>query len=53
MTNTTLRERLKMPEKKRSMVTVLIQDALDNKLIKPANPENKSKKFSEYVPFWA
>ena len=53
MTNTSLRERLKMPEKQRSMVSGLIQEALDNQLIKPANPENKSKKFAEYVPVWA
>lgn len=53
MTNTTLRERLKMPEKQRSMVSVLIQDAIDRGLVKPADPENKSKKFAEYVPFWA
>lgn len=53
MTNTSLRERLKMPEKQRSMVSVLIQEAVDKKLIKPADPENKSKKFAEYVPFWA
>ena len=53
MTNTTLRERMKMPEKQRSMVSVLIQDALDQGLIKPADPENKSRKFAEYVPAWA
>jgi predicted HTH transcriptional regulator len=53
MTNTSLRERLKMSEKKRSMVSTLIQEAIDQKLIKPADPENKSKKFAEYVPFWA
>jgi ATP-dependent DNA helicase RecG len=53
MTNTTLRERLQMPEKQRSMVSVLIQDAVDNRLVKPADPDNKSKKFAEYVPFWA
>jgi predicted HTH transcriptional regulator len=53
MTNTSLRERLKMPEKQRSMVSVIIQEALDMKRIKPADPENKSKKFAEYVPFWA
>ena len=53
MTNTSLRERLKMPEKQRSMVSILIQEALDQKLIKPADPENKSRKFAEYVPFWA
>jgi ATP-dependent DNA helicase RecG len=53
MTNTTLRERLKMPEKQRSMVSVLIQDAIDRRLVKSADPENKSKKFAQYVPFWA
>lgn len=53
LTNQSLRERLKMPEKQRSMVSVLIQEATDLKLIKSADPENKSKKFAEYVPFWA
>lgn len=53
MTNTTLRERLKMPEKQRSMVSLLIQEAMDHQLIKPADPENKSKKFAGYVPIWA
>jgi ATP-dependent DNA helicase RecG len=53
MTNTTLRERLKMPEKQRSMVSVLMQEAIDQRLIKPADPANKSRKFAEYVPFWA
>ena len=53
MTNTTLRERLKMPEKQRSMVSVLIQEAIDQRLVKNADPANKSKKFAEYVPFWA
>ena len=53
MTNKSLRERLKMPEKQRSMVSVLIQEALDHKLIKAADPENTSRKFSEYVPIWA
>jgi ATP-dependent DNA helicase RecG len=53
MTNTSLRERLKMPEKQRSMVSVLIQEAVDRKLVKPSDPANKSKKFAEYVPVWA
>jgi predicted HTH transcriptional regulator len=53
MTNKSLRERLKMSEKKRSMVSVLIQEAIDKKLIKAADPNNKSRKFAEYVPFWA
>ena len=53
MTNKSLRERLQMSEKKRSMVSVLIQEAIDKKLIKAADPNNKSRKFAEYVPFWA
>jgi len=53
MTNKTLRERLKMSEKQRSMVSVLIQEAIDKNLVKAADPSNKSKKFAEYVPFWA
>jgi predicted HTH transcriptional regulator len=53
MTNTTLRARLRMPEKQRPMVSALIQEALDMRLIKPADPDNKSRKFAEYVPYWA
>ena len=53
MTNTSLRERLKMSEKQRSMVSVLIQEAIDKGLVKNADPQNKSRKFAEYVPVWA
>lgn len=53
LTNKSLRERLKMPEKQRSMVSVLIQEAIDQKRIKRADPENTSRKFAEYVPIWA
>ena len=53
LTNTSLRQRLKMPERQRSMVSVLIQEALDQNLIKPSDPENRSKKFAEYIPAWA
>ncbi len=53
LTNTSLRERLKMPERQRSMVSTLIQEAVDKKRIKRADPESKSRKFAEYVPFWA
>ena len=53
MTNTSLRERLKMPDKQRSMVSALIAEAVEKKLIKQADPENASKKFTEYVPIWA
>ena len=53
MTNKSLRERLKMPEKQRPMVSVLIAEAIEKGLIKSADPENRSKKYTEYVPSWA
>jgi predicted HTH transcriptional regulator len=53
MTNTSLRERLKMPEKHSAMVSALIRQALDEARIKPADPHSKSKKFAAYVPYWA
>lgn len=52
MTNKSLRERLMMPEKQRSMVSVLIQEAIEAGLIKPADPDNRSLKFTEYLPYW-
>ena len=31
----------------------IIRDALDEKAIKEDDPENKSRKFKYYLPFWA
>jgi ATP-dependent DNA helicase RecG len=53
MTNTSLRERLKMPERQSSMISVLIREAVDSGLIKQADPENRSLKFAKYIPSWA
>jgi len=53
LTNTSLRERLKMPEKQRAMVSALIKETLNARLIKRSDPESTSLKFSEYVPHWA
>lgn len=53
MTNKSLRERLKMPEKQRPMVSALINEALLKGLIVPSDPKNKSRKYSEYIPSWA
>lgn len=52
LSNTSLRKRLKMSERQRSSVSRLIAEALDKKLIKARNPETKSTKFAEYIPFW-
>lgn len=53
MTNTSLRERLKMSERQRPQVSKLIKEALEQGIIKSKDPENKSTKFAEYVPYWA
>lgn len=53
LTNTSLRERLKMPARQTSMVSNLIREAVERGRIKAASPENKSTKFAKYVPFWA
>lgn len=51
MTNTSLRERFKMHEKQRPMISKLIKDACDRKVIKPK--DSKAIKFAEYIPIWA
>ncbi len=53
MTNTSLRERLKMQERKRTQVSNLIRDAVSAGRIKRKDPDSPSSKFAEYVPYWA
>lgn len=52
MTNSSLRERLKMNEKQRNQVSNLIADAVEAGRIKRMDPESGNK-FAEYVPYWA
>ena len=53
MTNATLRERFKISPNNSSMVSRIIRDTLDEKLIKEDNPDNTSKKLIKYIPIWA
>ena len=53
MTNGTLRKRFGIAESNLAMVSRVINDALEAGLIKPFDPDNKSRKLSQYVPFWA
>ncbi len=53
MTNTSLRERLKMSERQRPQVSKLIREAIERGIIKDKNPESTSTKFAEYIPIWA
>lgn len=53
MTNQSLRERFGIEEKNYSMASRIISEGIKSGLIKDYDPENKSKKHSKYVPFWA
>ena len=53
MTNQSLRERFKIEQQNHSIASRLIRDALDEKVIKEADTDNKSRKFAKYLPFWA
>lgn len=53
MTNQSLRERFGVKEKNYSIISRIIGDTLEAKLIKPEDPTNKSKKYSKYIPIWA
>ncbi|MCK5436655.1 MAG: putative DNA binding domain-containing protein [Desulfobulbaceae bacterium] len=52
LTNTSLRERFKMPGRQRSMISRLIKETLEAGKIKPKDMKNKSAKFAEYIPYW-
>lgn len=53
MTNQSLRDRFRLPDSKAEAVSRIISDAVDEGLIKNDDPENRSKRYARYVPFWA
>lgn len=53
MTNQSLRERFNIDSRNYSMASRLIKEALVTGLIKEADADNKSKKYSKYLPYWA
>ncbi len=53
MTNQTLRERFKIDEKNSALVSRIINETKEANLIKDDDPNNKSFKYSKYIPFWA
>lgn len=53
MTNTTLRERFKIPETDYPVASRIIRDTIKAGLIKLEDPTSKSRKHAKYVPFWA
>ena len=53
MTNQSLRERFKIDIRNAATVSRIIREALAEKVIKDVDPENKSRKYASYIPFWA
>ncbi len=53
MTNQTLRERFGIEEKNYSMASRIISVTVKEGLVKYLDSENKSKKHSKYIPYWA
>ncbi len=53
MSNESLRGRFRILEENYSIASRIISDTIEATLIKAADPTNRSKKHSRYVPFWA
>lgn len=53
LTNTSLRRRFEISEGNSAQASRIIGDAVDAGFIKVANPDNKSRKLTQYQPFWA
>jgi ATP-dependent DNA helicase RecG len=52
MTNQSLRERFAIEEKNYPIVSRIISDTIKSGLLKDYDPDNKSRKYAKYVPFW-
>jgi len=53
MTNESLRKRLNIPDEEYPKASRIIREAIEANLVKPHDPDSKSKKHAKYLPFWA
>jgi predicted HTH transcriptional regulator len=53
MTNASLRKRFSISDANYATASRVIADTIEAGLIKPNDPENRSRKHASYVPFWA
>lgn len=53
MTNASLRDRFKLGDDQNSTASRIIRDTVERGLIKPADPKSGSRRYTEYLPFWA
>ena len=52
MTNQSFRERMGIEEKNYPMASKIIKETINSGFIKEYSPENKSRKFTSYIPHW-
>lgn len=52
MTNQSLRERLGIEEHNAAIASRIIKETLNANLIKEDNPDNGSRKYKKYIPYW-
>jgi predicted HTH transcriptional regulator len=53
MTNQSLRGRFQIEDHNYSIASRIIREAIDEGVIKEIDPDNKSRKYASYIPFWA
>lgn len=53
MTNETLRKRLDIADKDYPKASRIIRETIEAGLVKPHDPDNRSRKHAKYLPFWA
>ena len=53
MTNQSLRERFSIDDKNAAIASRIIKDTFEAGMIKEDDPENKSRKYASYAPFWS
>lgn len=53
MSNQTLRERFNVVKSKAASVSLVINAAKDERLIKQDNSETNSTRYARYLPYWA
>lgn len=51
--NKSVRERFKIGVNNTSYASKIISDSIEAGLIKPSRPDNISKKYASYIPYWA
>lgn len=53
MSNGSFRERLKLDKRQSATISRIIQDTIEEGLLKDADPDSGSKRYATYIPFWA